>query len=188
VSDATERAEPSHGSAPVADLSQRDVLRWLGVGGGADPSFTQVQLEQDLALFVAARGRARVPGAVLFAGGPGVRAVQVLDPAASPEGDAHQRLRAELGTLLDPRPERDARFRIPGLKVDAPADAAAVLALLRQQLALPGERLDCSSRRTETWARAPPRTTCRSGGTARSTPASSPPQWPARMHGAARAS
>ncbi len=142
VSDATDEAEPSRSSAPVADLSQRDALRWVGVGGGADPSFTQVQLEQDLALFAQLAGAGGAPGAVLFAGGPGVRAVQVLEPAASPEGDAHQRLRAELGTLLDPRPERDARFRVPGLKVDAPADAPAVLALLRQQLALPGERLD----------------------------------------------
>ena len=102
VSDATDEAEPSRSSAPVADLSQRDALRWVGVGGGADPSFTQVQLEQDLALFTQLAGANGAPGAVLFAGGAGVRAVQVLDPAASLEGDAHQRLRAELGTLLDP--------------------------------------------------------------------------------------
>ncbi len=142
ASDATNAAEPSTSSASVADVSRRDPLRWLGVGGGADPSFTQVQLEQDLALFTQLAGANGAPGAVLFAGGAGVRAVQVLDPAASLEGDAHQRLRAELGTLLDPRPERDAQFRLPGLKVDGPADAPSVLALLRRQLALPGERLE----------------------------------------------
>jgi hypothetical protein len=143
VSVATERAGTVAGrSFAAVDLSQRGVLRWLAVGGGADPTATQVQLEQDLALFVELAGAREVPGAVLFAGGPGVRAVQVLDPAAAPDGDAHQGLRAELGRLLDPRPERDARFRIPRLKVDAPAEAAAVLATLQGQLALPGERLD----------------------------------------------
>lgn len=129
-------------SVAAADLSQRGTLRWLAVGGGAYPSSTQVQLEQDLSLFAELAAADEAPGAVLFAGGPGVRAVQVLDPTAAPEADVHAQLRAELGALLDPRPERDARYRIPTLKVDAPADAPAVLALVQQQLALPGPRLD----------------------------------------------
>lgn len=136
--------------APGVDLSSRGTLRWLAVGGGADPTSTQVQLEQDLSLFAELASADETPGAVLFAGGPGVRAVQVLSPAApldssdeaTLDASPHAPLRAELGALLDPRPERAARFRIPALKVDAPADAPSVLALLEAQLAHPGPRLD----------------------------------------------
>lgn len=140
----TTDSEAGVGARTVAavDLSQRGVLRWLAVGGGADPSSTQVQLEQDLGLFAELAAAGEASGAVLFAGGPGVRAVQVLDRAATPDADPHATLRAELGALLDPRPERDARYRIPAVKVDAAADAASVLALVEEQLTLPGPRLD----------------------------------------------
>ena len=96
-------------------------LRWIVAGGGASPDLNQVQLEQDLALAretLASHG----PGLTLFAGGPGSRAVQVLDAELTMDP-----LRARLAGLLDPRAGRDSTYRASALAADGPASAAAIL-------------------------------------------------------------
>lgn len=137
---------PTSAEVPLATLS-REPLRFLSVGGGADPLSTQVQLEQDVALFAeTVREATGEDGAILFAGGPSVRAVQVLEyderPPRAGETDEAAVLRAALGELVDPRPERAARYRTPALAAQGSADADAFLALLGRQLQLPGERLE----------------------------------------------
>src|SRR5690606_1367225 len=78
--------------------------------------------------------------------GPSVRAVQVLEdderPPRAGETDEAAVLRAALGELVDPRPERAARYRTPALAAQGSAAADPLLALLGRQLQLPGERLE----------------------------------------------
>lgn len=103
-------------------------LRWILAGGGPSPDLNQVQIEQDLLLareVLAPLG----PGLVLYAGGPGSRAVQVLDPGAAPDA-----LLEELGTLLDPRSGRNASYREAAVPADGPASAEAILAALEGAL------------------------------------------------------
>ncbi|MCA9576659.1 MAG: hypothetical protein KC668_14545 [Myxococcales bacterium] len=152
AADAAEGAQPGGASMGVSTqpseperraLLQRP-LRFLAVGGGADPVSTQVQLEQDVDLF--ARTLAALtpgPGATLFAGGSSVRAVQVLDGDDTPLAtDAWADLRAALGDVLDPRAERAATYRLPAVPVHGEAEAARVLELIATQIAEPGERLE----------------------------------------------
>ncbi|MBK6809489.1 MAG: hypothetical protein IPG81_11415 [Sandaracinaceae bacterium] len=85
VSVATERAGTVAGrSFAAVDLSQRGVLRWLAVGGGADPTATQVQLEQDLALFVELAGAREVPGGGAVRGGRGCAPFRCWTPRPRP--------------------------------------------------------------------------------------------------------
>ena len=82
-------------------------LRYLALGGGAFPESTEVSLEQDLALALQVLPG---PGAVLFAGGQGSRAVRVEEPGM--RGDA---LLLELGQLFQPRPGRHSRYKVSEL-------------------------------------------------------------------------
>lgn len=101
-------------------------VRWIAVGGGADPVSTQVSLEQDLALAQRVLGP---DGVVLFAGGAHAQGVQVL--RKEPLGDP---LLLDLGALLDPRDGRESRYRLPKLATAAPATRAGALAALTAAL------------------------------------------------------
>lgn len=102
-------------------------VRWIALGGGGAPDRNQVSLEQDLALALEVLGPG---GRILFAGGPGTNAVQVLD--REPRGDP---LRRALGEIFAPRAGRDARYRPTLLPVHAPATRPALLAALEETLA-----------------------------------------------------
>lgn len=104
-------------------------LRWIVAGGGPTPELNQVQLEQDVAL--AARVLApRGPGLVLFAGGAGSRAVQVLDEAR----EAPAGVRARLAALFAPRGGRDTRYRPTTLRPDGAASFEGLLSALEGAL------------------------------------------------------
>ncbi len=102
-------------------------VRWIALGGGAEPRSSQVSLEQDVALAASVFGPA---GVVLFGGGPDSFSVQVLGGTAN--GDP---LLRELGDLLDPRDGRDASYRRSRLPIDGAAGRADVAAALRTALA-----------------------------------------------------
>lgn len=98
-------------------------LRFIIAGGGPSPELNQVQIEQDVALareIFAPSGT----GLVLFAGGPGSRAVQELSDGEPDE------LALELAAILDPRSGRDAHYRETTLAPDGAATAEATLAAL----------------------------------------------------------
>ncbi|MEC7524168.1 MAG: hypothetical protein VYE22_30080 [Myxococcota bacterium] len=99
-------------------------IRWIVAGGGASPEVSQVQIEQDLAQ-ATRRLEETGPGMLLFAGGPGSQAVQVLDRDAPPAD-----LRDRLGTLLDPRGSRDTRYRASTLDPDGAGSAEAIVSAL----------------------------------------------------------
>jgi len=123
--------DPSHGLPPAAVTPpghQTEVafpahIRWIAAGGGGDPSYNEVSLEQDLALAREVFGSAG--GVLLHAGGTGVDGVrirddrprQLADPAG---GDAQLALRARLAELLDPR-DRAVRYRPSELEGAGPA-------------------------------------------------------------------
>jgi hypothetical protein len=102
-------------------------VRWIAVGGGAEPRSGQVSLEQDVALARSVFGPA---GVILFGGGRDALSVQVLRGKAN--GDP---LLRDLGDLLDPREGRDASYRRSSLPIDGPAGRADVTAALRAALA-----------------------------------------------------
>jgi hypothetical protein len=77
--------------------------RYIVVGGGATPEYTEVSLEQDTRL---ATQSLPGPGLTLFAGGQGSVSVRLLAPPVRNES-----LLAQLGAIFDPRPNRDSRYR-----------------------------------------------------------------------------
>jgi hypothetical protein len=103
-------------------------VRWIVAGGGSEPALNQIQLEQDLVL---ARQRLSPlgPGRVLFAGGPGSRAVQVL------RGEEAPTLRQRLARILDPRSGRDGRYQAAAIAPDGPATRGGIVAAVREALA-----------------------------------------------------
>lgn len=124
-------APPAHPRAAARAASPPPAhgpLRWILAGGGPTPELNQVQLEQDVLLAREVLARSG-PGLTLFAGGPGSRAVQVLD-ASAPRDD----LRARLAGLFDPRAGRDARYREAAVHPGGAASAEAILAALEGAL------------------------------------------------------
>lgn len=111
----------------VAAVAAAADVRWIGIGGGADPATSQVSLEQDLRL---AREVFGPDGVVLFAGGRDAYGVQVLRDA-----EVSDPLRTELGELLDPRDGRQATYRRPQIAVDAAATPERFEAALAAALA-----------------------------------------------------
>lgn len=106
-------------------------MHWLVAGGGDTPELNQVQLEQDLKLARDVLSRAG-SGVVLYAGGPGSRAVQVWQPRIWPD-----RLRFRLAQLLHPKTARTSRFRAAQLRPHAAASAARILDALSSNLHRP---------------------------------------------------
>lgn len=95
-------------------------VSWLAAGGGPAPEHNPVSVEDDLALVAETLGPER--GVLLFAGGPGTRSVQVLDPER--RGDA---LEARLADFFDGRGGRDAHYRATRLPLQGAASSDAVL-------------------------------------------------------------
>jgi hypothetical protein len=106
------------GEARVA--AQPTTLRWVAAGGGPAPESNPLSVEDDLALFAETLGPTE--GLLLFAGGPGTRSVQVLDP--EPRGDT---LTTALAELFDPRGGRDARYRATRLALHGAATVTETL-------------------------------------------------------------
>jgi len=114
---ASPRTSEQLNEPPVA-RTRVESLRWLAIGGGTVPDTNQVSLEQNIVLAESVLG---TNGRVLFAGGSGRFGVQVLvgTPAQDP-------LLLELGELFDPRPDRQAQYRLTTLAVDGPSTASEV--------------------------------------------------------------
>ncbi|MEZ4428586.1 MAG: hypothetical protein R3A51_12970, partial [Nannocystaceae bacterium] len=122
---------PTDATARLAPAPARP--RWLAIGGGSLPESNQVSIEQDLALAITRFGP---DGLTLFAGGPGSRAVQVLDDDADADP-----LRRELAALFSPRGGRDARYRETELLVHGPATRRSTLAAIAAAIAEDGPSL-----------------------------------------------
>lgn len=103
-------------------------IRTIIAGGGPTPDLDQVSLEEDVAL--AQRVLGPDDTVVLFAGGPGTRAVQERDP--DPQGDP---VVFGLGNLFSPRGGRDAHYRATRLALHGGATLDEIFAAL--DLALP---------------------------------------------------
>jgi hypothetical protein len=136
---ARDRARPSAratpASAPIvaaraAEQPAPAHVRWIAVGGGSSPELSQVSLEDDLLLALEVLGH---DGAlVLFAGGPGTRAVQVRREEAI---ESEPSLRAALGGLLASRGGRDASYQPTRLPLHGPATLDTTLEALSSALA-----------------------------------------------------
>ena len=87
---------------PVAHDAESEP-RFIVVGGGATPEYTEVSLEQDTQLAMQVLPG---PGLTLFAGGQGSASVRLLAAPARAES-----LLAQLGGIFDPRSARDSRYR-----------------------------------------------------------------------------
>lgn len=124
---ATPRAE-ERAREPDPVARPRGPFRWIVAGGGASPDLNQVQLEQDIAL-ARETFSAHGAGLVLFAGGPGSMAVQVLGR------DDEDELRASLADLVDPRGGRDSTYRRTALEPDGAASAEAILSAIEGAIA-----------------------------------------------------
>ena len=86
-------------------------LRYIAVGGGSTPEYTEVSLEQDIQLALQVLPG---PGAVLFAGGSDSASVRTLSPTLQTDTLLHK-----LGDLFDPRSARDSRYRRSKLTAQA---------------------------------------------------------------------
>jgi hypothetical protein len=130
----TPRAPDAAREAAVSPAPESTgAVRWLAAGGGDAPESNQVSIEQDLGLVSSTLG----PGGVLlYASGPGSRAVQVL-ARERPAGG----LIAELADLFAPRAGRDARYRETVLHPSGPATREAFLEALADATAQPGPPL-----------------------------------------------
>jgi len=98
--------------SPAAKPDVESPLRYLAVGGGATPEYTEVSLEQDLAL---AQKTLPGPGSVLFAGGSESVSVRELPETTTTTTTRQPTLLAQLGDLFDPRAARGSRYRAPRL-------------------------------------------------------------------------
>jgi hypothetical protein len=130
----TNPRQPAPREAAVAPAPESNgTVRWLAAGGGDAPESNQVSIEQDLGLAAEVFG----PGGVLlYASGPGTRAVQVLAADRPPGG-----LRAELADLFAPRAGRDARYRETVLRPSGAATLEAFADALHDATATPGPPL-----------------------------------------------
>lgn len=147
------RSEPRSARAPAPRPTPRSPavagpaappggpFRWIVAGGGSLPELNQVQLEQDVELAAEVLS-ARGPGLLLFAGGAGSRAVQVVDAPADGEARAGEAtpasqatdLRARLAALFGPGLDRAARYRRTELAVDGAASAEGITSALEGAL------------------------------------------------------
>lgn len=96
-------------------LAEAGRARYIAIGGGATPEYTEVSLEQDMLL---AREVLPGPGVILFAGGSEAASVRVLDPQAD-----DKTLLARLGALFAPRVGRGSLYRPTTLPAAAATSA-----------------------------------------------------------------
>ncbi len=97
--------------APAASPTASSQARYIAIGGGSVPEFTEVSLEQDMLL---AEQVLPGPGVLLFAGGNEAASVRSLDPRADPDA-----VLARLGNLFLPRAGRQSQYRRPSLSAAA---------------------------------------------------------------------
>jgi hypothetical protein len=121
-SDVREAPAPKQGAAARDPDSEP---RYIVVGGGSTPEFTEVSLEQDTQLAMQVLPG---PGLTLFAGGQGSESVRVLAPVVPNES-----LLSKLGAIFDPRSGRDSRYRTTELNAQP-----ATLSNFETSLALAG--------------------------------------------------
>ena len=122
---------PLRHPAATTPLPAPNRIRWLALGGGADPPSNQISIEQYLQL--ASRTLAqRGEGVLLFAGGPSASWVQQLDGI----GDDGAVL-TRLGEIFAPRPDRATAYRQSALPSHGAATLRGVLAELDRALAQP---------------------------------------------------
>ena len=117
--------EPAATPAVPSEAPAQPALDWLAIGGGGTPDSNEASIEADLALGLEVFG---APKALLFAGGPDTKSVQVRDKEY-PKDDLRQRL----GALFAPRSGRDAKYRETTLSVTAASTRDNVLATLRAE-------------------------------------------------------
>ncbi len=125
--DAPFTAEDVALAGPSEPLAMPLHVRSIIAGGGPSPDLDQVSLEDDVMLALDVLGRD--DSVVLFAGGPGTRAVQVLGD--SEEGDS---LVLALANLFAPRGGRDARYRPTRLALHGGTTTEEVLGALEAAL------------------------------------------------------
>lgn len=107
--DPTRPRTPAAGPGPTAPAKPRTPARdeteprYIVVGGGSTPEYTEVSLEQDTELAMQVLPG---PGLTLFAGGQGSASVRLLAPRAAEES-----LLSQLGAIFDPRNARASRYR-----------------------------------------------------------------------------
>lgn len=108
---------PSRAAPPTAAgvPAHAGPIRYLAVGGGATPEYTEVSLEQDLQL---AQQTLPGPGVSLFAGGSDSVSVRVNGASAQPAS-----LSTRLGDLFDPRAARTSQYRKTQLTAQAASAA-----------------------------------------------------------------
>lgn len=128
---ATAQASTTHrapaSAAPPQLISWPANVAWIAAGGGPTPEFNQISLEEDLAL--AAQTFGRVPGVVLFAGGPGSQSVQVSNANENDDD-----LEGVLGDFFDARQGRDAHYEAVSIPTLAAATKNATLDAFRRAL------------------------------------------------------
>ncbi|HEY2733308.1 MAG TPA: hypothetical protein VGI70_04950, partial [Polyangiales bacterium] len=98
-------------TTPEVTVPANTAIRYIALGGGATPQYTEVSLEQDIELATRAF---KGPGRVLFAGGSDGASVRILGPETLRES-----LLSRLGELFDPRGDRDSRYRHTVLSAEA---------------------------------------------------------------------
>lgn len=114
-----EQSEIGAGEPRLASAvrSETPPSRYIAIGGGATPEYTEVSLEQDMLL---ARQVLPGPGSMFFAGGADAVSVRSTNPLA--DGSA---LLARLGDVFAPRAGRQSQYRRSTLSA-APATLANV--------------------------------------------------------------
>lgn len=114
---------PEHVHEPRASSARADPAppRYIAIGGGSTPEYTEVSLEQDMLL---ARQVLPAPGVMFFAGGSDAVSVRSTNPLADSNS-----LLARLGDLFSPRAGRQSQYRKTQL-----AAAATTLANIEQAL------------------------------------------------------
>ena len=114
-------------AGPAEPLEMPRHVRAILAGGGPTPELDQISLEDDLALAIDVLGRD--DSVILFAGGPGMRAVQVRDDAD--DGDS---VVFALANLFSPRGGRDSRYRPTRLGLHGGATTEEILAAFEAAL------------------------------------------------------
>jgi len=122
--------DPSVSSAALSQAPEK--LRYVAIGGGPTPEYTEVSLEQDLAL---AQRVLEGPGELLFAGGAQSESVReaALEREVVDERQGTTSLLAKLGDVFDPRASRTSHYRQTQLAA-RPATEEQSLATLERAL------------------------------------------------------
>lgn len=120
------------GQPATAVRAEPAAVRYVAIGGGATPEYTEVSLEQDMLL---ARQVFPGPGVLFFAGGADAVSVRSVNPLADSSA-----LLARLGDLFAPRAGRQSQYRRTTLPA-APATLSNVEQAITRALSSGKDRL-----------------------------------------------